>query len=159
MDIRKSKKSLRSRCANPECDQQFRHARSSRKWCSEACRKVVSRQSKRRAAVGALVRVLAAVAVKRQDAKAATDAQQARAMAKMESNLAAHLRKEAEQQAAEQQQVAEQERARPRTSHAARRPHHGHVRPRAHVPRNTAPTWPAAAVEVANPVTAMRDRD
>ena len=115
MDIRKSKKSLRSRCANPECDQQFRHARSSRKWCSEACRKVVSRQSKRRAAVGALVRVLAAVAVKRQDAKAATDAQQARAMAKMESNLAAHLRKEAEQQAAEQQQVAEQERARPRT--------------------------------------------
>jgi hypothetical protein len=119
MDIRQSKKSLRSRCANPECGQQFRHARSSRKWCSPKCRKVVFLQRKRRAAVEALVRVLAAV----QDAKAATAAQIARAAAKGKTNLAGHRRKEAEQRAREaaeqqaraEQQAAEQERARPRT--------------------------------------------
>ena len=116
MGIRKSKKSLRSRCANPECDQQFRHARSSKKWCSEACRKVVSRQRQRRAAVEALVRVLAAV----QKAKAATEARHARIVRQLAANKAADDAKAAEQQAAEQQardeqQAAEQERARPRT--------------------------------------------
>ena len=68
------RKSRRRRCANPECTKSFRHTRATAKYCTPKCRKAVYRQ--RKAAVVALVRVLAAAAakVKRQDAKAETDA-------------------------------------------------------------------------------------
>ena len=67
-------KRRRRRCANPKCEKHFRHSRDTRKTCSDACKMAVYRQ--RKAAVVALVQVLAAAAakVKRQDAKAEADA-------------------------------------------------------------------------------------
>ena len=43
------KKSRKIRCANPECDKQVRCSRTTKKWCSEKCKKAVSRQHQRAA--------------------------------------------------------------------------------------------------------------
>ena len=42
-------KRLRSRCANPKCGKQVRHARSTWKTCSERCKKAVYRANQRAA--------------------------------------------------------------------------------------------------------------
>ena len=55
-------KTLRSRCINPKCGDQYRHEQASSQTCSDACRQAVYRQ--RKAALVALARVLAAAAAK-----------------------------------------------------------------------------------------------
>ena len=103
-------KTLRSRCINPKCGDQYRHEQASRQTCSDACRQAVYRQ--RKAALVALVRVLAAakakVKVQEMIVKVQADAEQKRANRR---EAAFEEERERHQQAAREE--AEAERRRP----------------------------------------------
>ena len=106
-------KTLRRRCINPKCGDQYRHEQASSQTCSDACRQAVYRQ--RKAALVALVRVLAAAAakVKLQEnvRKLQANLEQGRANRRAAADDA---ERERYQQAAREE--AEAERRRPRTA-------------------------------------------
>ena len=106
-------KTLRSRCINPKCGDQYRHEQASSQTCSDACRQAVYRQ--RKAALSALARVLAAAAatVKLQEnvRKLQANLEQGRANRRAE---AFEEERERYQQTAREE--AEAERRRPRTA-------------------------------------------
>ena len=108
-------KTLRSRCINPKCRDQYRHEQASSQTCSDACRQAVYRQ--RKAALSDLARVLAAAAAKVKLQETIVKVRAADEQGRANRRAAAFdAERERYQQAAREE--AEAERRRPRTAPA-----------------------------------------
>ena len=105
-------KTLRSRCINPQCGDQYRHEQASSQTCSNACRQAVYRQRKadNEAEALALAQFAAESARQEQMRKAMEHWLQIRAKLRA---AAAEEERERYQQAAREEAEAERRRPRP----------------------------------------------
>ena len=109
-------KTLRSRCINPKCGDQYRHEQASSQTCSDACRQAVYRQRKADNEVLVLALAEAEAEAKRQ--RTFDTLLDNRRVAEAKERQAAFDAERERYQQAEREE-AEAERRRPRTAPAA----------------------------------------